>query len=88
MNTVYRIVMSDGSRLQRNASSAGEAIFGALNLHPGCTVKECHSGMTPEEAEQATKAGKKGAAAIPGAIFYEIPPHKPVERPVEIEEAE
>ena len=77
MSTTYRIKMSDGQTYQKSASSAGEAIFAALQKYPGRTVAECHSGMTEEEAQAARKQGMdRGAMA--GAIFHDIPPHRAI----------
>lgn len=81
MNTTYRLVMSNGERYQRSAQNAGEAMYAALQAHPGNTVARCHSGLTEEEAEDIRKSGKKGV--ISGIIEYDIPPHRAVAAPKE-----
>lgn len=81
MSTTYRLVMSDGSTYQKVAASAGEAIYAALNKHPGRTVAKCHSGLTEAEARELQLAGK---GAMPGLTDYDIPPHKAIDEPVEI----
>lgn len=76
MSTTYRLVMSDGSTYQKVAASAGEAIYAALNKHPGRTVAKCHSGLTEAECADLRKQGKSGV--LPGVIDYEIPVHQAI----------
>lgn len=84
MSTTYRLVMSDGSTYQKVAASAGEAIYAALNKHPGRTVAKCHSGLTEAEARELRLAGK---SAMAGLTEYDIPAHKAIDEPVEASEA-
>lgn len=74
--TTYRMTLDNGLRVDLNASSAGEAIEGALLQYRGRTVLKCHAGMTDQEARdynQMVSDLKQHARA--GIVTFEIPPH-------------
>lgn len=72
----YRIRMSDGKTYAVNGRNAGEAMAHALRDHPGFRVIDCYSGLTEEDCRQIRKMDRT-ARPIPGATYYEVPPHQP-----------
>lgn len=77
MQTTYRLTTNDGHRTNIKANSAAEAIEECLWRARGCTVIECHSGLTEQEAETINMIDST-AMAMPGLIHHDIPPHEPV----------
>lgn len=79
--TTYRMTLNDGHKVERRANSAAEAVEWARREYRGFTVKECHSGMTKEEAALERDAAQydpnRSKHAVAGLISHDIPPHEP-----------
>jgi hypothetical protein len=75
--TTYRMQLSDGHRVQSEASSAAEAIEEVLWKNRGVTVIECHSGLTETEAHNMRLIDST-CKAIAGYIAHDVPRHDPV----------
>lgn len=71
--TVYKITLSNGGRIDMPAQSAGEAIEQALIKNRGLTVVRCYAGLTEEDAEFVRQTYDK--KSIAGFIEHEIPEH-------------
>ena len=72
--TVYKMQLSDGTRLTIEEQNPGIAIETALYTYPGRTVTGCYSGMTDRDAKEAREQGID-KMALAGFINHEIPEH-------------
>lgn len=74
--TVYKITMSSGQKIDMPAQSAGEAIEQALIKNRGLKVVRCYAGLTEEDAAFIRQTCDK--RAIAGFIEHEIPDYDPI----------
>jgi hypothetical protein len=74
--TVYKITLSNGQKIDMPAQSAGEAIEQALIKNRGLTVARCYAGLTEEDAAFIRQTCDK--RAIAGFIDHEIPEHEAI----------
>jgi len=87
--TRYKMLLSDGSRVAIESTSAGQAIEEAIWLHRGRTVKQCYAGMTDQEAREFNASinlrtyanpADKPSPALAGIVDFtpDIEPHEAI----------
>jgi hypothetical protein len=71
---VYKMVLSDGQKVERPAQSAAEAIETALRDFRMRKVVSCYVGLTEDEARSLRTNGI-APGAMAGVIDFEVPEH-------------
>jgi hypothetical protein len=79
ISTTYRLLLSDGTRVETEAESAAIAIEDTLWAHRGRRVKQCYSGLTERDCELIRQMDHT-ARPIVGIIDFsgDVPPHEPI----------
>lgn len=79
MSAPYHIRLSDGTTVDIDDSSAGNAMAKALKQNPGKVIRACYSG----NKEPLQSRTDKGVITMPPAwVDYEVPEHSAYIEPV------
>lgn len=76
-HTTYKLTLSDGTKTNIEAGSAGEAVEKALWQHRDRTVRHCYTGMTAKDCEVLRSIDNTARPAV-GIIVHDVPAHNPI----------